>query len=448
MKTLFDLARKLDRKKISSHQLVEHCLANIEAEDGEGGNAFVSVYRQRALAEAIAADVARREGRQASVFAGIPISIKDLFDVAGEVTTAGSHVLDDQPEATHDAPIVQRLRSAGFIIIGRTNMTEFAYSGLGINAHYGTPASPYDRQTRRIPGGSTSGGAVSVSDDMAAATIGTDTGGSTRIPAAFCGIVGFKPTAERVPLDGCIPLSQSHDSIGPMANTVTCCAVLDSIMSGSDDIELGSYPQVGLRLGVLDGYVMEGLDPEVQSAYHSVLDRLGKRGILTKTVNLPELEKYNAHSNKGSLVGGEAFAWHRKYLQERHDHYDPWVRERIEASESFSAADYVETANRRAACQRETQKRCVGLDALVLPTVPLIPRPVADLVGDSELARKINFMNLRNTSVANVLNAPAITIPCHESDKAPVGFMLIGHSYEDRKLLSIALSLEPIIRRE
>ncbi len=447
MKNLLDLAQKLNRKKVSSQQLVQHCLENIDAENGEGKNTFTSVFRERAIAEAVAVDVARREGRLTSPFAGIPISIKDLFDVAGMVTTAGSHVLDKQPEATHDAVIVQRLRSAGFIILGRTNMTEFAYSGLGINGHYGTPASPFDRRTRRIPGGSSSGGAVSVSDAMAAATIGTDTGGSTRIPAALCGIVGFKPTAERVPQRGCIPLSTSLDSIGPMANTVTCCSVLDTIMSGGDNLELEPYPQVGLRLGVLDGFVLENLDAEVASAYESVLDRFGKRGILTKTVNLPELENYQAHANRSSLIGGEAYAWHQQFLDVRHDHYDPWVRDRLEAGRSFTAAEYISTVKRRADCQAATRKRCIGLDALVLPTVPIVPPPIADLIQNDELAATVNLTTLRNTSVANTLNAPAITIPCHTPDQAPVGFMLLGKSGEDEKLLSIALSLEPIIRR-
>ncbi len=447
MKNLLDLAQKLNRKKVSSQQLVQHCLENIDAENGEGKNTFTSVFRERAIAEAVAVDVARREGRLTSPFAGIPISIKDLFDVAGMVTTAGSHVLDKQPAATHDAVIVQRLRSAGFIILGRTNMTEFAYSGLGINGHYGTPASPFDRRTRRIPGGSSSGGAVSVSDAMAAATIGTDTGGSTRIPAALCGIVGFKPTAERVPQRGCIPLSTSLDSIGPMANTVTCCSVLDTIMSGGDNLELEPYPQVGLRLGVLDGFVLENLDAEVASAYESVLDRFGKRGILTKTVNLPELENYQAHANRSSLIGGEAYAWHQQFLDVRHDHYDPWVRDRLEAGRSFTAAEYISTVKRRADCQAATRKRCIGLDALVLPTVPIVPPPIADLIQNDELAATVNLTTLRNTSVANTLNAPAITIPCHTPDQAPVGFMLLGKSGEDEKLLSIALSLEPIIRR-
>lgn len=447
MKTLFDLAQKLDRNKLTSRQLVEHCIANIEAPDGEGPRAFISVYRERSLAEADAADTARREGRHTSPFSGIPISVKDLFDVAGQITTAGSHVLDEQPPASHDAIIVQRLRSAGFIIIGKTNMTEFAYSGLGVNAHYGTPANPFERTVRRIPGGSSSGAAVSVTDNMAAGGIGTDTGGSTRIPAALCGIVGFKPTAERVPQQGCIPLSSSLDSIGPMANTVTCCAVLDSILAGDNDIELAPHPQVGIRLGVLDGFAMEDLDSEVAESYLAALDRLGKRGILTKTINLPELESYNAHINRGSLIGGEAYAWHKPFLQTRREHYDPWVRERIDASHSFTAADYVETVERRRQCQEATFARLYGLDAMVLPTVPILARPIDSMKNDDE-SRHINGLNLRNTSIANTLNAPAISIPCHKPDCAPVGFMLIGVTGEDKRLLSLAQSLEPIIRRD
>ncbi|OED42326.1 hypothetical protein AB833_06640 [Chromatiales bacterium (ex Bugula neritina AB1)] len=448
MKTLLDLAQKLNRKKLTSRQLVEHCLSHIDNTDGEGKNVFISVFRERALSEADAADKARSESRHSSPFCGIPVSIKDLFDIAGQVTTAGSHVLDEQPPANHDATIVQRLRNAGFIIIGKTTMTEFAYSGLGINPHYGTPANPFERAIRHIPGGSSSGAAVSVSDNMAAAAIGTDTGGSTRIPAALCGLVGFKPTAERVPLDGCIPLSTSLDSIGPIANTVTCCAVLNAIMSGDSTMELAEYPQVGIRLGVLDGFVMENLDKDVANAYHQTLERLGKRGILTKTIHLPELENYNAHINKGSLLGGEAAAWHKPYLDSRKEFYDPWIHRRIESCLSFTAADYVETVARRRQCQIATAERTLGLDAIVMPTVPLPPIPIARLENDTEEARRSNLLYLRNTSTANALNAPAISIPCHKPDAAPVGFMLMGQTGEDKKLLSIAKSLEPIIRRQ
>ena len=447
MKNLFDLAHSLERKKVTSRDLVQHCLHNIEARDGEGHNTFLSVYKDRALAEADACDAARRNGIHRSPFSGIPISIKDLFDVAGEVTTAGSHVLDEQRPAQHDAPIVSKLKQAGFIVIGKTNMTEFAYSGLGINAHYGTPASPYDRDTRRIPGGSSSGAAVSVTDEMAAAAIGTDTGGSTRIPAALCGLVGFKPTAERVSTEGCVPLSTSLDSVGPIANSVTCCALLDAVMSGDNNIEVDPFPEVGLRLGVLGGFAMEELDDHVARAFDDALQRLGKRGILIKSHNLSELETYYAHINRACLVGSEAYAYHQKLIDDREEFYDPWVFERIKGSSSYSATDYIKTLERRANCQEKTAQRNVGLDAMVMPTVPLIPQPIASLIEDNDYSLRVNGLNLRNTSIANTLNAPAITIPCHNPDEPPVGFMLIGKTGKDRELLSIARSIEPIIRK-
>lgn len=447
MNNLIDLARKLDKKQVSSRQLVEHCLLNIENADGEGSQAFTQVYRDRALSEANVSDAARAKGHHISALSGIPISVKDLFDVAGETTHAGSHVLDNEALARSDATIVARLRAAGLIIIGKTNMTEFAYSGLGINAHYGTPASPWDRATRRIPGGSSSGAAVSVSDAMAAGAIGTDTGGSTRIPAALCGITGFKPTSHRIPLDGCIPLSSTLDSIGPLANTVTCCAVLDSIMAGGSGENVTTFPEVGLRLGILQGYPLDDLDDEVARAFDAARQRLSKRGVSIKQVTAPELENYNVHPGKGALIGGEAQAWHRNFLQNRADYYDPWVRERILAADAFSASDYVDTITRRQQCQTATASRTIEFDVLALPTVPLTPRPITDLEQDPEEAKRVNLMYLRNTSIANTLNVPAISIPCHEPGEPPAGFMLLGKHGEDRKLLSIAAGLESIIRR-
>src|SRR5215469_2223473 len=215
-----------------SRGLVEQCLARITDQSGVGGRVFLKVHAADALAAADFYDRARAHGAAPSPFAGIPVSIKDLFDIAGDVTTAGSVVLKDASPAETDAPAVARLRAAGFIPIGRTNMTEFAFSGLGINPHYGTPSNAYDRKAGRIPGGSSSGAAVSITDGMAFAALGTDTGGSCRIPAALCGIVGFKPTASRVPLAGTFPLSPSLDSIGPLAHSVDCCATLDAVLSG------------------------------------------------------------------------------------------------------------------------------------------------------------------------------------------------------------------------
>jgi len=447
MNNLFDLAHSLARKKVTSRQLVEHCLENIEAPDGEGQNTYLSVYKDRALAEADACDTARSASIHLSPFTGVPISVKDLFDVADQLTTAGSHVLDEQRVAAHDADIVSKLRQAGFIILGKTNMTEFAYSGLGMNAHYGTPASPYDRQTRRLPGGSSSGAAVSVSDEMAAAAIGTDTGGSTRVPAAFCGLVGFKPTTGRISTKGCVPLSKSLDSIGPIANSVTCCAILDAIMAGDNNIEVEPFPEVGIRLGALNGFAMEDLDIEVANAFDDALQRLGKRGILVKSHNLPELESYYAHIDRACLVGSEAYAFHQPLIQQRRDYYDPWVLTRIESAKNYSASDYISALQRQADCIEDATQRSVGLDAIVLPTSPLIPHPIASLTDDMDLSIKINALNLRNTSIANTLNAPSITIPCHGPGQAPVGFMLIGKTGQDRKLLAIARSIESIIRK-
>jgi len=447
MKTLFDLAQKLERRKTSSRQLVEHCLANIEAPNGEGQTTYLAVYKERALAEADACDLARNEGRHTSPFSGIPVSIKDLFDIAGEVTTAGSRAMQDNPAAVHDATAVSRLRQAGFIIIGRTNMTEFAYSGLGINAHFGTPANPYDRNARNIPGGSSSGAAVSVSDEMAAAAIGTDTGGSTRIPAALCGLVGFKPTVGRIPIDGCVPLSSTLDSIGPIAQSVACCGLLDAVMAGDSNIEVTPYPEVGLRLGVVGGFAMEDLDHTVARAFNDSIERLGKRGVLVKSQSLPELEEFYAHNNRACIVSAEAFAYHKTLIDTHQDQYDPWVLDRIQSGSTFTATDYIDTIKRREDCQQKTAERLVGLDALILPTVPLAPRPISDMLANIEESKHINALNLRNTSIANTLNLPAISIPCHEPGESPAGFMVLGKSGHDRELLSIALSIESIIRK-
>jgi aspartyl-tRNA(Asn)/glutamyl-tRNA(Gln) amidotransferase subunit A len=249
--TLAELAALLAAGKTTSRALTEQALAGIDDPAGEGGRTFTSVHRQTALAQAQVSDELRAHGIVPSLLAGIPVSVKDLFDIGGETTRAGSRVLADAPPATADADCVVRLRQAGAVIIGRTNMTEFAYSGLGLNPHYGTPKNPHDRATGRIPGGSSSGAAVSVADGMAAVAIGTDTGGSVRIPAALCGLTGFKPTARRIPGRGMLPLSTTLDSIGPIARSVACCAIVDRILSGENDVPVQALPHAGQRQGVV-----------------------------------------------------------------------------------------------------------------------------------------------------------------------------------------------------
>src|SRR4051812_18260304 len=243
--TLASLADDLDAGRTSARKLVDTCLAKIADPKGEGQRVFIHVDAEAAIAAAEAMDRLRAANAAPSPYAGIPVSIKDLFDIRGQVTRAGSRALEDSAPAEADAPAVARLRRAGFIVIGRTNMTEFAYSGIGINPHYGTPKGAWQRDVGHVPGGSSSGGAVAVADGMAHGALGTDTGGSCRIPAAWNGIVGFKPTQRRVPLEGAVPLSSSLDSIGPLARTVACCATMDALLAG----EAFAAPRAPARQG-------------------------------------------------------------------------------------------------------------------------------------------------------------------------------------------------------
>jgi aspartyl-tRNA(Asn)/glutamyl-tRNA(Gln) amidotransferase subunit A len=442
---IIDLKRQLVAGRTTSRALVEASLSAIADEAGEGARCFLSVYDQLALAEAERVDAARARNLPLPPFAGIPISIKDLFDVAAEVTRAASRVLEAEPAATRDADIVALLRRAGFIVVGKTNMTEFAYSGLGINPHFGTPLSPYDRAGKRIPGGSTSGGAVSVADGITTATIGTDTGGSCRIPAAFCGIVGFKPTSSRVSKRGAIPLSQTLDSVGPLARTVSCCAVLDSILSGGEGEDEESFPVSNLCLGVIEGYVDEKLDEVVAAAYQAVLSRLSQKGVRLKPLAIPELAELPQINRKGGFVGAEAYAWHRRLLETRSALYDPFIRARLEAGATLSAADYVDLLGHRARLMGSVHNRSRVFDALVLPTVQITPPTLASL-ADPAVSNPTNLLCLRNTAIANFLDRPAISIPCHSAGSAPVGLMLMGETGDDRRLLSIARGLEYTIR--
>src|SRR5712692_7373505 len=263
--TVLSLAADLAAGRTSSRELVEMALARIADPAGEGARTFIKAYADSARAAADAQDRLRQAGYVASPLAGLPVSIKDLFDVAGERTLAASKALDDSPPAAQDAPVVARLRAAGAVLIGRTNMTEFAFSGIGINPHYGTPGNPYDRKL--IPGGSSSGAAVSVADGQAIVAIGSDTGGSVRIPAALCGLAGFKPTQRRIPRDGATPLSTTLDSIGPLANSIACCAIADAVMAGEPAEAPAAMPVAGLRLGVPQSYVLDGIDAVVASAF-------------------------------------------------------------------------------------------------------------------------------------------------------------------------------------
>jgi aspartyl-tRNA(Asn)/glutamyl-tRNA(Gln) amidotransferase subunit A len=427
-----------------SRALVEQCLARIGDPAGEGARVFLKVHGEAALAAADYYDHLRARGGAPSPFAGIPVSIKDLFDIAGDATTAGSTVLRDAQPAKHDAPAVARLRAAGFIPIGRANMTEFAFSGLGINPHYDTPRNPYDRKAGRVPGGSSAGAPVSITDGMAFGALGTDTGGSCRIPAALCGVVGFKPTAHRVPTAGAFPLSTSLDSIGPLAATVECCAVLDAVLAGEPVADLPPFPLEGLRMAVPQTMVLDGVEPAVAAAFEAALATLRKAGARIVDIPLRELDELPKINAKGGLSAAESWAIHRALIAKAEKMYDPRVLFRILRGKEQDAADYIDLVAARADYIRRMAAVTAPYDALVMPTTPLVAPRIADLVAD-DAYRHANAAMLRNPSIANFLDRCSISLPCHRAGDAPVGLMLIGEHDGDRRLLSIAAAIEKVV---
>ena len=443
--TLAELAQNLVDGKVTSRSLVEASLAAVADPAGEGARAFIKVDAEGARAAADYQDQLRRRNRQPSAFAGISISVKDLFDLAGEVTTAGSKVLKDAAPALSDAPAIAALKSAGMVVIGRTNMTEFAYSGVGLNPHYGTPRSAYDRKTGRIPGGSSAGAAVAVADGICALSIGTDTGGSCRIPAAHNGIVGYKPSTGRVSTRGAYPLSSSFDSVGPLGNSVACCAAVDALMAGDWSGQIASREGSSLRIGVLQTAVLDGLETEVASAYERALTRISKAGATLVDFAFEELLELPALTTKGGVVAAESYAHHRSLIVQLGNEYDPRVRMRLEAAGGISAADYLSILKRRGEMIARFNDRTQDFSAVALPTVMNIPPPIAALDGDQDYLR-FNSMSLRNTYAGNFLDCCALSIPANEPGAAPVGLMLMGARGQDQNLFSVGQAVEQLLQ--
>ncbi len=440
--TLQSLADDLAAGRATARGLVEACLARIDDPAGEGGRTFVAVARERACAAADAMDTLRRAGAAPSRFAGIPVSVKDLFDIAGEVTRAGSTVLAHEPAAIADAPAVARLRGAGFVVIGRTNMTEFAYSGLGLNPHHGTPRSPWERSVGHVPGGSSSGAAVSVADGMAHAGLGTDTGGSCRIPAAFCGLVGFKPTARRVPTAGGVPLSTTLDSFGPLARSVACCAAVDAVLAGEAPEPLAPAALPGLRLAVPRDVVLDDVDEGVGRAFARALARLSEAGAQVEEIAIPEFAEVAGLNARGGLSAAESYAWHRHRLAAHRDAYDPRVATRILRGEALSAADYIDLLSLRADLVRRATLRLAPYDAVLFPTVPVAPPEIAPLEADDALYGRTNLLTLRNSTLINVIDGCAASLPMHRAGEAPAGLTVAGVAGSDRRLLAVAAAVE------
>ncbi len=443
--TLAGLADDLEKGRTNARKLIDECLARIADKSGEGARAFVHVDVEAAIEAAKAMDRLREVKAAPSPYAGIPVSIKDLFDIKGQVTRAGSRALDDSAPAEADAPVVARLRRAGFIVIGRTNMTEFAYSGIGINPHYGTPKSAWQRHVGHVPGGSSSGAAVSVTDGMAHAALGTDTGGSCRIPAAYNGIVGFKPTQRRVPREGGVPLSFTLDSFGPLARTVACCAVLDAVLADEPVAPLQPRPMKGMRLAVPTTVALDELDDEVARTFERTLETLSRQGALIERIAVPEFLDVGMMNAKGGFAAAESYAWHRYLIASHGDVYDPRVSSRITRGEAISAADYIDLLEARKSLIARSTMRLASHDALVMPTTAITPPRIADLADDKAFA-KANLLSLRNCTLINMIDGCAISLPCHREGEAPVGLMLAASGGSDRRIFELAAAMEAMIR--
>ena len=330
-------------------------------------------------------------------------------------------------------------------MIGRTNMTEFAYSGIGINPHFGTPKGAWNRAVGHVPGGSSSGAAVSVLDGMAHGALGTDTGGSCRIPAAFNGIVGYKPTQRRVPLDGSVPLSFSLDSIGPLARSVTCCAILDAVLANEPIVPLKPRPVKGMRLAVPTTIALDDLDAAVAETFERALKALADHGATIERIEMTEFHDIGPMNAKGGFAAAESYAWHRYLLTAKGDVYDPRVSVRILRGEAQSAADYIDLINERRSLIARVNTRIAPHDAMILPTTPNTPPRIADLADDQAFARE-NIRALRNCSLINTIDGCAISLPAHRQGDVPVGLMLAGAGGADRRIFELAAGMETVIR--
>jgi len=429
--------------KVSARERLDAALERIADPAGEGARACLTVYADTARAAADAADARARAGITLGPLDGAVVSIKDLFDIAGEVTRAGSRVLAEEAKpAAADAPVVQRLRAAGAVIVAKTNMSEFAFSGVGMNPHYGTPGNPADRA--RAPGGSTSGGAVAAADRMCEIAIGSDTGGSTRIPAALCGIVGFKPSKLRVPTDGAFPLSYTLDSIGPMARNVADCAVADAIMAGEAARKPEPAPPAGLRLGIAQGLPLTDMDETVSARFAAALARLGKAGARLSEETFALFDALREANARGGFAPPEAYAIHRERLARLGHDVDPNVRARIERGREMTAADYVALGQERARLVRAMDARLADLDALVMPTTPIVAPKLSDLATPDTFSPN-NMLLLRNTAIVNFFDLCAISLPLARDGGLPVGLSLVGRNGHDHRLFQIAAAVEKLL---
>jgi len=439
--TVERLSQDLAAGRTTSRALVEQALERIADPTGEGKRAVMKTYADSARADADNADRLRKAGIVRSAVDGLPVTVKDLFDVAGDVTRAGSRILADARPVAADAPVIARLRAAGAVIVGRTNMVEFAFGAVGLNPHYGTPKNPWDRAAGRVPGGSSSGAAVAVADGMCVMGLGSDTRGSIRQPSALCGVTGFKPTARRVPRDGAFPLSYTLDSIGPLANSVACCAAYDAILAGEPPAVPAALPVRGLRLLLPRSSALDDLDTQVAKAFEASLSALSKAGAVVEERKVPAFDRQAEYFKNGGFAGAEVYAIHRRWA-DRLDQYDPLVAKRIVLGKSIAAWEHVELGLLRGAYMAEAGAQMAPFDACLMPTSPCVAPTIAEASASDDAYFHWNLRILRNTGLVNFLDGCAVSLPCHAGGEAPVGLTVCGVAMSDHHVLATARAVE------
>ena len=405
---------------------------------------FTQVYAESAHATAQHCDAQAQAGRSLGPLHGVCLTIKDNIDVAGETTMAGGVVCDGEAPALHDAPVLQRLRDAGAVVLGKTNMSEFAFSGVGINPHHGTPANPGDPAHARVPGGSSSGAAVSVALGMAEVGIGTDTGGSIRIPAALCGLVGYKSTQARIPCTGVMELSRTLDTVGSITRSVRACLAVDAVLS-QQPLPTDAANLRGLRFAVPQTLMMDDVDATVAQAFARTLRRISEAGAQVVAIPFAALGDIAALSMPGGFSPIESYAAHHARLERGAHQIDHRVVARMMLGKGISAQDYLALHNRRNAWIAAAQQTLHGFDAMLCPTVPMVAPLIEPLLKDDEAFFKVNRLLLRNPSAINYMDGCAWSLPCHEAGELPVGLMVSGLAGQDARLAQVALALENLI---
>jgi aspartyl-tRNA(Asn)/glutamyl-tRNA(Gln) amidotransferase subunit A len=448
MPGLRELSSALRSGQTSATRLVEQSLERARLSK----SVFTSI-NPGLVSLAYSIDRARKKSQQLTPLAGIPIALKDLFNIRNEKTFAGSTVLKHyaQPEDA-DADVVAPLRAAGLLFFGRTNMSEFAFSGIGKNPHYGTPLSIWDRETGRLPGGSSSGSAVAVAEGIVCASLGSDTAGSCRIPAAFNAVVGVKPSFGRMSLNGIFPLSPTLDAPGPIAVDVDSCFILDQLMSGSlspaaelPHLHPAELEQV--KLAVPRARVMEDLDAEVKTVFERSIETLAAAGANIIEATMPVLDRCDDFFIERPVVVREVWLQHREMLQQHLDEYDPFVGLRISAGADISDQEQQARYRERAQLVSDFEQDFAGLqaDALLYPTVACVPPAISE-TEDAENARRVNLRCLRNTATVNYFDGCSMSLPCHAEGEAPVGLMLSSANGNDDRLYRIAAAIESALR--